>query len=261
MTEPLPPKEYKPEFMEKYTSFISKYDWKDIMKICADRLEELGCECKTEKFSLHCTFYNEQWCVCIPFHVNIFTSASSNEYVVEFQKRCSGDTVEFMELYANFIQQDKGCGMVVQSKTFFTPRQTPNLVPELDQDALECLTYHLKSDYFDVRSESLVMLAICVQTEANRILMYHTPSFLSILSSLLDVDYDRFLYRQRHKITYPTLIILKFLLKSKVHKETLTVEALQQLSSKLEGLLGKNLGHPYNNLINAVLISLEKRSL
>ena len=47
-----PPKEFKSEFMEKYFCFISKHDWKEIMKISTERLVQLGCECKPEKFSL-----------------------------------------------------------------------------------------------------------------------------------------------------------------------------------------------------------------
>lgn len=121
-----PPKEFKSEFLEKYFCFISEHDWKEIMKITTERLVQLGCECKkAEKFSLHCIFYNEEQVVRMPFNVNIYTSRSSNgEYVVEFQKRHSGDDLAYVDLYAKFIQQDEGCGMVVRGTNapFFMQR-------------------------------------------------------------------------------------------------------------------------------------------
>ena len=264
-----PPKEFKSEFMEKHFCFISKHDWKEIVKISTERLVQLGCECKPEKFSLICTFYNEERCVCAPFHVNIYTSRSSNdEYVVEFQKRRSGDTLELIDLYANFIHQDEGCGMVVRGTNgpFFTPRQPPNLLSDpfgpviLNQDALECLMNMVKSPYTEVRIEALGPLAKCIQTEANRVLIYHYPSIFSILTSLLDIDYD--------KIAYPTLIILKFLLKTDSKEGvSLTVEVRQQLSTKLGDLLAKKFkdkllsGEIYNDLIISVWELLEKRVL
>ncbi len=264
-----PPKEFKSVFMEKFFCFKSKYHWEEILKISTERLILLGCECKTEKFSLQCMFYNEERCVIIPFHVNIYTSRSSNEeYVVEIQKRCSGDTFEFIDLYANFIQQDEGFGMVVRSKIgpFFTHRQAPSLMASpfgpviLSQDTLDCLMYHLKSDDWDVRIEGVSTLAKCVQTEANRVLMYQHPSIVSVLTSLLDVDYD--------KIAYPTLIIFKFLLKTdgkEEETETLPADLCEQLASKLGGLLAKKLkdkmlsGKIYIDLIISVVELLEKR--
>ena len=262
-----PPKEFKSVFMEKFFCFKSKYHWEEILKISTERLILLGCECKTEKFSLQCMFYNEERCVIIPFHVNIYTSRSSNdEYVVEFQKRRSGDTLEFIDLYANFIHQDEGCGMVVRSTNGPFPRQPPNLLSDpfgpviLNQDALECLMNMVKSPYPDVRIEALGPLAKYIQTEANRVLIYHYPSIFSILTSLLDIDYD--------KIAYPTLIILKFLLKTDSKEgEPLTVEVRQQLSTKLGDLLAKKFkdkllsGEIYNDLIISVWELLEKRAL
>ena len=287
MANSSPPQEYPPPFMEKYTSFISKRgvgfveksrikcsrcegnpqgcyqctggyiqfacaDWKSIMKMCSVRLVQLGCECKTKNFSLHCIFYNEQRVLCIPFHVNIFTSATSDdEYVVEFQRRRSGDIYEFMDLYANFIQQDRGCGLVDRSKTgnFLTPRQ--NFVAEswepvrVTSEVLECLMGLLKSEYFDVCAEGLTQLAKCVQKDANRIVMSQYPSMVSILLALLDDDFD--------SIIYPTLIIFKFLIRPDTE---LTAEEQKQLSCKLDSLLAKNLGETYQLLITSVLKSV-----
>lgn len=261
-----PPEEFKSEFLEKYFCFISKHDWKEILKISTERLVQLGCECKPEKFSLQCTFYNEEQVVRMPFHVNIYTSRSSNddEYVVEFQKRRSGDDLAYADLYAKFIQQDEGCGMVVRGTNgpFFMQRQTPNPLRNpfgpvvLNQDALDCLLNMVKDDSYDVRIEALSSLAKLVQTEANRGLVYHYPSMFSVLTSLLDVDYDR--------ISYPTLIILKFLLKTDVKEgETLTGDGREQLSFKLGDLLTKKLkdkllnGDIYKDLIISVVELIE----
>ena len=83
-----PPKEYDDVFMEKYTIFISKHSWQDILKISKEYLIQLGCECTIKNFSIECTFYNEQRCVNMHFHVNIFTSShSEDEYLFEFRRR------------------------------------------------------------------------------------------------------------------------------------------------------------------------------
>jgi hypothetical protein len=248
MTETLsacnPPKEFKIEFMEKYSCFISKHDWKDILEICTDRLAKLGCECKAEKFSLHCTLYIEKQGESIPFVVNVFSSRSSaEEYVVEFQRRCSGNLLEFIDLYATFIQQDEGCGMVVRNAHGPRSGWRKSLEPDsfvllnsviLNQDNLECLMHFLKSDYYDIRTEGLAQLAKCVQTEANCLLMYRYPSIFSTLAAFLDDDYD--------KIAYPVLIILKFLLETGGKDDAiLPGEVHRQLSSKLSILLDKKL--------------------
>ncbi len=247
-----PPKEYN--YMEKYTIFISKHSWQDILAISAEQLAQLGCECKTENFSLFCMFYNEQHSVAMPFRVNIFTSSDSeDEYVVEFQRRCSRYTLEFLELFARFIQQDKGCGMVnrgrIEGSSFPQPRsiQIDSFGPViLDKDALDCLLCHLKSEYLDVQAEGLFQLAKCVQTKENCVLMRRVPLFVSLLCSFLDTDYS-----------YPTLVILKFLLnpsfKSLMIKEHENL--LSQLDvPKMKFLLGKDLGgKTYENLIQTIL--------
>ena len=80
------------------------------------------------------------------------------------------------------------------------------------------------------------------------------------LEKSLDIDYD--------KIAYPTLIILKFLLKTDSKEgEPLTVEVRQQLSTKLGDLLAKKFkdkllsGEIYKDLIISVWELLEKRVL
>ena len=247
MTEPLkPPKEYRPEFMEKYTSFISKHSWQNILKISEKMLIQLGCECKTENFSIDCIFYNEQHCVNMPFRVNIFTSADSDdEYVVEFQKRHSGDTLEFLDLFAQFIKQNERCGMVSRSKTEATIFPKPRPIPFdsssnpiiLNKDCLDLLLHQLKSKRLKVQVEGLSVLAKCVQTKANCVLMRRDPSTVSLLCSLLDTDYS--------KITYPTLIILKFLLNPS--------NGSQLKISKIVSLLNKDPGETYKNLIDSVI--------
>jgi len=197
------------------------------------------------------------------FCVNIFTSRSSKaKYVVEFQRQFSGDLFEIGPLYGNFVRQDEGCGMVIRSKNdvFFEPQQE-RLDPFgpiiLSRGTLECLVRMLKSEYYSVRIEALVVLGKCIQTEANRVLVYHYPSMFSILAASLDAEYN--------KIAYPTLIILKFLLKITGEEDAVPVEAREQLSSKLAGVLAKKLentlvkGGVYTDLIRDVAALLKKR--
>ena len=246
-----PPKEYCSVFMEKYTIFISKYPWRDILEITEERLIQLGCECKIKNFSIECIFYNEQRCVNMHFRVNIFTSSDSeDEYVVEFQRWQSGDTFEFMDLYAQFIKQDEGCGMVSRSKTGFLPqpRQMTNnnsycgVSIMLNKDCLECLLRHLKSDYYETQVQGLCQLAQCVQTKANCVLIGRVPSIVSFLCSFIDIDCS--------EITYPTLIILKFLLNPSTNTSLMIEE---QVITKIVSLLDKNLGETYENLIHSVI--------
>ena len=261
-----PPKEYEAPFMEKYTIFISKHSWQDILKISAARLTQLGCECKTENFSLHCIFYNEQRCVNMPFHVNIFTSAdSADEYVVEFQNRDSGNTLEFLELFAQFIQQDEGCGMVNRGrKGAILPRPRPMRFDcpfgpvLLNEDALDCLLCMVKSDYYKVQTQGLAELAKLVQTKANCILMRRKPLFVSLLYSFLDTDISQ--------ITYPTLIILKFLLNANHFVVPIDGEEqkkiLSQLDiSKIASLLNHDLGPTFKNLIDSVITAYTSEDL
>ena len=261
-----PPKEYAPSFMEKYTIFISKHSWQDILKISAARLTQLGCECKTENFSLHCIFYNEQRCVNMPFHVNVFTPAdSADEYVVEFRNRESGNTLEFLELFAQFIQQDEGCGMVNRGrKGAILPRPRPMRFDcpfgpvLLNEDALDCLLCMLKSDYYKVQTQGLAELAKLVQTKANCILMRRKPLFVSLLYSFLDTDISQ--------ITYPTLIILKFLLNANHFVVPIDGEEqkkiLSQLDiSKIASLLNHDLGPTFKNLIDSVITAYTSEDL
>ncbi len=261
-----PPKEYEAPFMEKYTIFISKHSWQDILKISAARLTQLGCECKTENFSLHCIFYNEQRCVNMPFHVNIFTSAdSADEYVVEFQNRDSGNTLEFLELFAQFIQQDEGCGMVNRGrKGAILPRPRPMRFDcpfgpvLLNEDALDCLLCMLKSDYYKVQTQGLAELAKLVQTKANCILMRRKPLFVSLLYSFLDTDISQ--------ITYPTLIILKFLLNANHFVVPIDGEEQKKILSqfdisKIASLLNHDLGPTFKNLIDSVITAYTSEDL
>ena len=261
-----PPKEYAPPFMEKYTIFISKHSWQDILKISAARLTQLGCECKTENFSLHCIFYNEQRCVNMPFHVNIFTSAdSADEYVVEFQNRDSGNTLEFLELFAQFIQQDEGCGMVNRGrKGAILPRPRPMRFDcpfgpvLLNEDALDCLLCMVKSDYYKVQTQGLAELAKLVQTKANCILMRRKPLFVSLLYSFLDTDISQ--------ITYPTLIILKFLLNANHFVVPIDGEEQKKILSqfdisKIASLLNHDLGPTFKNLIDSVITAYTSEDL
>ena len=239
-----PPNEYDDVFMEKYTIFISKYSWQDILEITEKRLIQLGCECTIKNYSIECVFYNEQRCVNMPFHVNVFTSSDSeNEYTVEFQKRRSGDTLEFIELFAQFIQQDEGCGMVSRSKTGSVlpkPRHHP-FAPcpfgpvILNEDALDSLLRMVQSDYFDVSVEGLCLLARLVQTKANCILIGSVPSVIHLFCLFLD--------NENTEIIYPTLIILKFLLNQ--HKNLVSQFSLKKG-------LGQNLGKTYKKLIQDV---------
>lgn len=262
-----PPKEYCPEFMEKFTIFVSKHSWQDILKISEERLIQLGCECKIENFSIDCIFYNEQYCMNIPFRVNVFTSADSeDEYVVEFQKQQSGDIFEFLDLFAQFIKQDEGCGMVSRGKTEDSVFPKPHHIPFgafsepiiLNQNCLDCLLHHLESDYSKVQAEGLSALAKCVQTKANCVLMRRVPSIVSRLCQFFDTDYP--------KIIYPTLIILKFLLNpftdSNGEDDTsLTIEEQQKLLSqfafrssfKVQSMWPLH-GKTYKNLIRSVLL-------
>ncbi len=261
-----PPKEYEAPFMEKYTIFISKHSWQDILKISAARLTQLGCECKTENFSLHCIFYNEQRCVNMPFHVNIFTSAdSADEYVVEFQNRDSGNTLEFLELFAQFIQQDEGCGMVNRGrKGAILPRPRPMRFDcpfgpvLLNEDALDCLLCMVKSDYYKVQTQGLAELAKLVQTKANCILMRRKPLFVSLLYSFLDTDISQ--------ITYPTLIILKFLLNANHFVVPIDGEEQKKILSqfdisKIASLLNHDLGPTFKNLIDSVITAYTSEDL
>ena len=267
-----PPKEYAPPFMEKYTIFISKHSWQDILKISAARLTQLGCECKTENFSLHCIFYNEQRCVNMPFHVNVFTPAdSADEYVVEFRNRESGNTLEFLELFAQFIQQDEGCGMVNRGrKGAILPRPRPMRFDcpfgpvLLNEDALDCLLCMVKSDYYKVQTQGLAALATLVQTKANCILMRRTPLFVSLLCSFLDADPNSVC----DKITYPTLIILKFLLNANHFVDPLGGDGEEQKKlvsqldiSKISSLLDHDLGPTINHLIKSVITAYTSEDL
>ena len=199
-----PRKEYCSKFMKKNNSFNSKHPWPDILKISEERLSQLGCECKIENFSIECVFYNEPRCVNMPFRVNVFTSADSeDEYVVEFQKRTSGDIFEFRDLFAQFIKQDEGCGMVSRDKTkeFSFPEHPTSFGSVsgpiiLNKECLDCFLHLLKSNYFEIQVETLCQLAKCIQTKANCILIGRAPSIVSLLCSFLATDYS--------KITYPT---------------------------------------------------------
>ena len=256
-----PPKEYDDVFMEKYTIFISKHSWQDILKISKEYLIQLGCECTIKNFSIECTFYNEQRCVNMHFHVNIFTSSDSeDEYVVEFRRRRSGDTLEFLELFAQFIQQDKGRGMVSRGKTegfsFPQPRlpfNSPFGPIILDEDCIDCLLRQLNSHYYKVQAGGLCELARCVQTKANCVLMRRVPSIVSFLCSFLDINCP--------ETTYPTLIILKFLLNPlRDSDSTMSLKEHKNLLSqldlpKMDVLLGGDLGETCENLIHSVLKS------
>ena len=244
-----PPKEHDSIFMEKYTTFISKRSWQDILKITEKRLIQLGCECTIKNYAIECVFYNEERCVNMSFHVNVFTSSDSeNEYTVEFRRYSSGDTLEIIELYAQFIQQDEGYGMVSRSKTgSILPKPRYPFGPDpfgpviLNEECLDCLLHLLKSNCY----EGLRSLAQLVQTKANRILMGRVPSFVSLLCSFLDTE--------NSYIIYPTLIILKFLLNhfgftSEEHKNLVS----QLDCSKITPLLDKNLGKTQENLIHSV---------
>jgi len=278
-----PPKEYAPPFMEKYTIFISKHSWQDILKISAARLTQLGCECKTENFSLHCIFYNEQRCVNMPFHVNVFTPAdSADEYVVEFRNRESGNTLEFLELFAQFIQQDEGCGLVNRGRKgailprprpddqFFGPAAFQNSNPcpfgpvLLDEDALDCLLHMLEPGYYKVQTQGLAALATLVQTKANCILMRRTPLFVSLLCSFLDAEPNSVC----DKITYPTLIILKFLLNANHFVDPLGGDGEEQKKlvsqldiSKISSLQDHDLGPTINHLIKSVITAYTSEDL
>lgn len=244
-----PPKEYRAPFMEKYTVFISKRSWQDILTIAADRLTQLGCDSKTENFSLHCVFYNEQRCVNIPFHVNVFTSADSDdEYVVEFQKRVSGNTIEFFDLFGRFIQQDGECGIVSRTEgpSVSAPRQMPFEPLLLNCEILDGLLHLLKSEYYEIQKNGLVMLAQIIQTKANCVFLRRVPLFGTLICSFLDPSST--------EILFPALIILKFLV-------TLGEEQKKNLppvdTSALVSLVGRDLGATCNNLLGSVIQAFE----
>merc|ERR1712096_403769 len=96
---------------DKYTMFIATLKPRILLEYIKAALVSLGCECEVDgtHFQVKATLFDEAECVHIPFHVNVFKSrspshSSEQEYAVEFQRRSSGGTLEFLQLYAKFIQ-------------------------------------------------------------------------------------------------------------------------------------------------------------